>query len=114
MKLKKKLSIIIIIMLSILFILPLIFINLLEPRDGMGVLIILFFIINPISIISINSIIGKDIKKLWWIPIIFSILFLLSYWLILNEIILELIIYAIIYLIIGIICIIIKLYKKNK
>lgn len=103
MEIKKKVIFIIIAMLSILLFIPLIFVSLLKPQDGMGMMIIFFFLVNPISAIIINLMIGTDIKKLWYIPGLFSLIFLLSYWLVLKEIILDLIIYAIIYLILGLI-----------
>jgi hypothetical protein len=90
-------------MFSVLLLLPFILTQLAEPHEFMGVMILLFFIVNPITAAVINSMIGKDIKKLWWIPILFPIMFLLSYWLVLNEIILDLTFYAGIYLIIGLV-----------
>ena len=103
MKLKKKIIIAVTSMFLILLIIPFVFINLSQSYEFMGIMILLFFVVNPIAVVIINLIIGKDLKKLWWMPILFCIIFLLSYWLILEEIILDLIIYAICYLVIGII-----------
>jgi len=103
MKLKKKLIVSFIIMLVILLILPFVFIKTAEPHEFMGIMMLLFFGINPITTAIINSMIGKDIKKIWWMPLLFSIVFLLSYWLVLKEVIFDLMIYAVIYLIIGLI-----------
>ena len=101
MYLKKKSIFIFTTMLVILFIIPFVFTKIVQPHEFMGIMIFLFFIINPITTMIINLTINKDIKKLWLVPILFSIIFLLSYWLILNEIILDLFFYATIYLIIG-------------
>lgn len=98
---KKKMIILFIIMSLILLILPFILTQLAEPHEFMGVMILLFFIVNPITAAVTNSMIGKDIRKLWWIPVVFPIMFLLSYWLILKEIIIDFAFYAVIYLIIG-------------
>ncbi len=114
MKLKNKLSITIVSMLVVLFLLPFIFVNLAESQNGMGLMMLFFFVVNPITTICINSMIGKDIKKLWGIPILFSIVFLLSYWLILKEIVLDLIVYAFIYLIIGMIFMVISQFVIKK
>ena len=103
MKLKKKIFIILTIILCILLVLPFILIKISKPHEFMGIMIILFFVVNPITTAIVNSMIGKDIKKLWYVPILFCIAFLLSYWLVLNEIILDLIFYAAIYMLIGII-----------
>ena len=116
MKLKKKLSIIITTMIFVLLILPLIFINLAQPHEFMGVMMLMFFVVNPIATAVVNSMIGNDIKKLWWMPMMFCIVFLLLYWLVLREIILDLIVYAIMYLIIGLIFMLVSSFiaKKTK
>ena len=115
MRLKNKLFIILTIMLIFLLIIPLILINLAKPHEFMGVMILLFFIVNPIIAAIINFMIGKDIKKLWWIPILFCIMFLLSYWIMLKEIIWDLMFYAAIYFIIELFFMIISIFvTKNK
>ena len=103
MKVKKKIFIILTIMLCVLLILPFIFIKISKPHEFMGITMMLFFVVNPLTTAIINLMIGKDINKMWWIPVEFCIIFLLSYWLVLEEIILDLIFYAVIYLVIGII-----------
>ena len=113
MKIKKKIFIILTIMLCVLFILPFILINISKPHEFMGITMMLFFVVNPLTTAFINSMIGKDIKRMWWMPILFCIVFLLSYWLVLEEIILDLIFYAVIYIIIGIIFMIGSWYFTN-
>ena len=103
MEIKKKIFIILTIMLCVLFILPFILINISKSHEFMGITMMLFFVVNPLTTAFINSMIGKDIKRMWWMPILFCIVFLLSYWLVLEEIILDLVFYAVIYIIIGII-----------
>lgn len=112
----RKLRIIISIMILTLLIIPLISLKFIQPYEFMGVIVLLFFIINPIVSMIISSMVGKDINKLWWIPIVFSIGFLFCYWIILKEIILDLTIYALIYLILGILCMFISwiIAKKIK
>ena len=100
---KKKMIIMFIIMLSILLIMPFVLTKFAAPHEFMGVMILLFFIVNPVAAAVTNSIVGKDIKKLWWMTIFFPVMFLLSYWLVLAEIIMDLTFYAVIYLIIGLV-----------
>lgn len=114
MKLKKKITIAVISMFFVLTIIPFIFINLAQPYEFMGVMILLFFVVNPIAAVIINSMIGNDVKKLWWIPIFFCIMFLVSYWLILKEIILDLTVYAISYLVIGFIFMFVSKFVARK
>ena len=100
---KKKMIITFIIMVAILFLLPFILVKVAEPQEFMGIMILLFFVVNPITAAVVNAMIGKDVRKLWWMPVLFAIVFLLSYWIVLEEIIIDLTFYAIIYLIIGLI-----------
>ena len=111
---KKKIIFSFIIMFIVLLILPFICVKTVKPHEFMGLMILLFFIINPITSAIINSIIGKDIKKMWWMPIMFCIIFLLSYWLVLEEIILDLMFYAIIYLIIGIVFMLLSFFIARR
>ena len=111
---KKKMIITFMIMLAVLFILPFIVVKVAEPHEFMGSMIILFFVVNPITAAVINSMIGKDIRKLWWMPALFATVFLLSYWLVLEEIIIDLIFYAVIYLIIGLIFMLGSLFVARK
>ena len=100
---KKKIIISFIIMLIVLLILPFLFIQTAKAHEFMGIIVMLFFVVNPITTAIINSMIGKDIRKMWWMPVLFCIVFLLSYWFVLGEIILDLMFYAVIYLIIGLV-----------
>ena len=114
MRLKKKIFIILTIIINVLLILPFILIKVSKPHEFMGIMVMLFFVVNPITAAIINSMIGKDIRYMWWMPLLFCIVFLLSYWLVLEEIILDLIIYALIYLIIGLIFMMASLFVVKK
>ena len=76
---KEKIIVAIISMVAILLILPLIFLKTAEPHEFMGITMILFFAINPLATAVINLMFGKHMKKMWWLPVLFSIIFLLSY-----------------------------------
>ena len=97
MKLKNKLIILSTVKLVVLLAIPLLFISLAKPHEVMGLMMLFFFVINPVTAVIVALFVGKDIKKLWWIPISFAIVFLLSYWFILREIIWDLTVYAIVY-----------------
>ena len=114
MKLKNKLIITITILLVVLLILPLILVNLAKPYKVMGIMMLLFFVVNPITTAIINFMVGKDLKKIWWMPILFSIVFLLCYWIVLKEVILDLLFYAGIYLIIGLVFMIISVFVTKR
>ena len=101
MKLKSKLILALTIELVVLPALPLVAVKLSDPLDTMGLMMILFFIVNPAASVTVNLFTGKDVKKLWWIPILFAIVFLSSYWVALEEIVWDLSIYAAIYMLLG-------------
>lgn len=111
---KKKLLISIFVILVILLIIPLLAVNFAEGHDGMGIMMILFFVINPITTACLNFMVNNEIKKMWWLPVLFSILFLLTSWLVLKQVIYELIIYAVIYLFIGFIAMFIANALHNR
>ena len=81
--------------------LPFVFFRFAQPHEAMGLMMIFFFAVNSAASIGLGIFAGKEFKRSWWIPILFSILFLLSYWLILESIILDLSVYAISYLVLG-------------
>lgn len=111
---KNKLLISILTMFIVLLILPLSVVNSVEAKNGMGLMMIFFFAINPITTICLNLMINKDIKKMWCIPILFSFIFLLSYWIVLKEVITDLIIYAVIYLVLGVITMFLSYFLNNR
>ena len=47
--------------------------------------LILIFAVNPIASAAINLLVGKDIKTLFWFPVMFYVLFALFYQLVLGE-----------------------------
>ena len=114
MKLKSKLTITSIIELVVLLILPLTLINLAQPHETMGVMMAFFFAINPVSSITVCLFVGKDINKLWWLPISFAIIFLISYWITLQDVIFDLVIYAVIYVLLGFLTMVISWILKRK
>ena len=115
MGLKKKIMITIAVMLLVLFLLPFVLIHLSQPPAGMGLMMILFFAVNPVTAAVISSTIGKDITRLWWTPLLFSLVFLFSYWFVLEEIVWDILVYAMIYWIIGSFFMIVSFFVvKNK
>lgn len=111
---KNKVIVAIITEIVVLLILPFVFYNLTKPHEAMGVMMMFFFVVNPITSATIHSFIGKDMKKLCWLPVLFALVFLLSYWLILKEIVLDLTIYAMMYMLVGFFAMAISWLAKRK
>lgn len=109
----KKILIASILIIFNLIILPLLT-YLLKPIDVMGYSILLMFIINPITSIILGIITSLEIKKLWFIPIVYVILFPITFMIITMDFTLDLYIYSGIYLIIFIITILISSFIKKQ
>lgn len=114
MKLKSKIILTNLILIIEMFFIPLILVYISNPQDAMGILIIFLFILNPFISLIIGIISGFEFKKMWWEPILTCFIFLISYWIILQDIILDFFIYAFIYLAFGSITMLITfLLRKN-
>lgn len=70
-------------------------------ENGMAICFILFFAVNPVTACALGIFAGTDIGKLWWIPVLTSILFAPLFWIAVGEIIIDLFIYAAGYLAFG-------------
>lgn len=96
---KKRIVFSLIISLLIMVALPLITIFLLGSDDILGILFLLLLILNPIASIVIGIISGGQ-KVLWYLPVINSALYLLSYG-IMVAVDVTLIISAAVYIALG-------------
>ena len=90
------------------------------PGDAaMGLCIILFFLINPLTVIALSVMAGTELRKLWLIPVAsavaFPFLFSVAVW----ELVMDLFIYSALYFCIGTLVMLgthygIKYLKKKK
>ncbi len=99
---------------AVLLALPFLSVTLAEAQSGMGFMLLLMFIANPITALVTGAVCGRKIKYFWWFPLAFSVLFLICYWLVLEEIILDLTIYACIYLLLGVLSLLISHFAVSK
>ena len=100
----------------ILFILPLLIAKFAGP-NGMALCFIMFFALNPIFFVIEGLLCGKEIKKLWFMPLDSALIYLLSMWIIFDLGEIAFAMYSGIYLIIGIIAMLIASAinrRKNK
>lgn len=89
--------------------------------DGMIYTVILFYVVNPIFSVFLGRYAGHNVKGRWYMPILSSIIYLLSAWLIFDPKEQTFLIYASTYLVIGLAMMIIVAiltkyhdYKDNK
>lgn len=101
------------IILAVMFLLPLAVSKFAPANAGMALCFILFFAINPIFSVLVGIYSGLDIKKMWCIPFVLALVFLLSSWLLFDMGEPTFIIYSGVYLIISIITVLITLAIKH-
>ncbi len=104
----------VIVSMVIMLILPWLAISYVNSDAGMAVCFILFFAINPIYSVIMGIFAGKNRKKLWGMPVVSAVLFLLGSWIFFGMGEKAFLIYAGIYLILGITAMMISMmfYRK--
>lgn len=91
-----------IISMVIMLFLPWFAISFAKDDAGMAVCFILFFAVNPIYSVIMGVFAGKNIKRLWGMPVISAVLFLLGSWIFFSMGERAFVLYAGVYLILGI------------
>ena len=83
---------------------PLYAVHCADADVGMGLIFIMFFVGNPLTVILLSVVAGTNLKQLWWLPILalvlFPILFGVAVW---DYEIATLYLYSIMYLFPGMI-----------
>ena len=97
-----------------MFLLPFIAVTFVKSDAGMAVCFLLFYAVNPIYFIIVGFFTGKNIKKMWSLPIFSSILFLLSTWILFDISETAFIIYSGIYFIISLFVMFISAFIRKK
>lgn len=90
-----------IVSMAVMLLLPWMAKSFVSEDAGMAVCFLLFFAINPIYSVIMGVFAGKNIKKLWGMPIISAVLFLLGTWTFFDMGEKAFMMYAGIYLILG-------------
>ena len=82
---------------------------------GMAVLLLLFFIVNPIYSVLAGAAAGKNVRRLWSLPLISAAFFLLGAWAFFEIGELDFLLYAGFYLVLGLAAMLVSwLLKKRK
>ena len=97
----------------VMFVLPFAVAHLASECLGMALCMILFYIINPIYSVILGLNCGKDIRRMWNLPLVSSLAFLAGTWLFFDIKEVWFLIYAAIYLALGWVAMLIrKAYPK--
>ena len=86
---------------AIMLVLPWVAVTLVKGDAGMAVCFLLFYAINPIYSAVVGYFSGKSIKKMWSLPVICAVAYLLGTWLFFDMGERAFIMYAGIYFVIG-------------
>lgn len=113
-KLNNKIFISFLIVIVTMLIFPLLIFTFMKSLNGLFWFLLLFFAINPIISIIIGVLSGTEIRKLWFVPLIVSIIFPPLYWIVLQDIILQLYIHSLGYLIIGVVSMLVTSFLSNR
>ena len=85
----------------IMILFPWLAVTFVKGVDGMAVCFLLFYAVNPIYSVIIGAIAGKNVRCLWSLPVISSLLFLVGTWIFFEMGEPAFIMYAAIYLVLG-------------
>lgn len=94
----------------VMFILPFAIARLASECSGMALCMILFFIVNPIYSVILGFNCGKNIHRMWNLPLVSAIAFLAGTWLFFDIKEVWFLIYAAIYLTLGWIAMFVRKY----
>ena len=94
----KKIILTFITLIFVMLLIPLLVVWLASPDLGMSLILLLFFVINPLTVIALGVMAGSNVRKLWWIPLVAAAIFPLFFGVAIREIVAELFLYSAIYL----------------
>lgn len=94
--------------------LPWMAVTFVKGDGGMAICFLLFFALNPIYAICVGAAAGRDGRKLWALPVITALLFLIGTWLFFDWREKAFVLYALIYLFLGIAAMLISMFIKKK
>ena len=101
MKRRYKILLFFILNVVMTLIIPFLATNLIPADGGMAVCMLMFFIAYPILSIVLGIVISKDVKFLWWMPLVAAFIFPLFFSLAMGGMIWELYTYSGIYIFLG-------------
>ena len=100
---KKNLVLWLALSFAVMILLPLLMILFVDSKDAMPLIYGLFFGLNPVFSAIGGYSAGKNIRQLWWIPLMISEFFLVGAWGFFAMGELMFVVYAVFYLLIGLI-----------
>ena len=99
---------------AVMLMVPWLAVTFVKGDAGMAVCFLLFFAVNPLYSVLIGAFAGKDIRRLWSLPVISSALFLIGTWIFFDMGETAFILYAAVYLALGIAVMLISMLIRKK
>ena len=98
----KKIWISVTTIIGVMLVLPTVAWNLHIDDCGMGLSILLFFLVNPLTVLALGILAGTDLRHLWWIPIVASAVFPPLFWVAILDVVFDLYFYSALYVGVGV------------
>ena len=86
---------------TIMFLLPFAAVHLASECSGMVFCFMLFFVVNPFYSILLGIRCGKDLHRMWHLPLVNAVAFLSGSWLFFDKTEIWFLVYAAAYLMLG-------------
>lgn len=99
---------------AIMLALPWLAVTFIKGDGGMAACLVLFFALNPIYAVFTGIYAGRDIKRLWALPTITALFFLVGSWLFFDMGEKAFVLYASVYLFLGAAAMLISVFVKKK
>lgn len=85
-----------------------------KPDNSMAILLLMFFLVNPVTAIAIGIFAGKHSSFAWFYPLLLVVLFVVGSWIFFDMGEIDFIFYAIVYLLLGYISMMITSFVVKK
>ena len=100
--------------LILTFILPAFILNIAKGDSAMGLCFILFFAVFPVASAFIGASVAGDVKRLFWLPLAFALLFPLMFSLAIRDMVWDLYVYSTAYVLIGYVATVVAYIIKKR
>lgn len=97
----KRFIVLLIVSAVVMLMLPWLAVTFIKGDAGMAVCFLLFYAVNPVCSVTVGASAGKDIRRLWSLPVISAALFLAAAWIFFSAGETAFILYAAVYLGLG-------------
>ena len=99
---------------AVMLALPWLAVTFVKSDAGMAVSFLLFFSVDPLYSMIVGVYAGKDVRRLWSLPVIPAVLFLIGAWVFFYMGESAFVLYAAVYLALGMAAMLISMFIRKK